>query len=140
MIFGHMMQNMTVIREYDPDLPPIPVYAGELDQVWSNLIDNAIDATNGHGRLWIRTLQESDCVIIEIADDGMGIATDVMPRIFEPFFTTKNVGEGAGLGLDIAYRIVVNRHDGDIRVSSKPDGGDTRFRVYLPRQRVQVQV
>jgi len=139
-IFGHMMQNMTVIREYDPDLPPIPVYAGELDQVWSNLIDNAIDATNGHGRLWIRTLQESDCVIIEIADDGTGIATDVMPRIFEPFFTTKNVGEGAGLGLDIAYRIVVNRHDGDIRVSSKPDGGDTRFRVYLPRQRVQVQV
>ena len=130
MIFGHALKNVTVTREYAPDLPLVPVYAGEIEQVWANLIDNAVDATNGRGHLWIRTEVEGDCAVVEIADDGVGIPETILPRIFEPFFTTKNVGEGAGLGLDIAYRIVVNRHAGDIRVTSK--AGDTRFRVYLP--------
>lgn len=129
-LFRHELGNMTVIREYDPALPRVVVYASELDQVWANLIDNAIDATTGRGRLRVRTLRDGDCALVEIADDGVGIPPDMMPRIFEPFFTTKAVGEGAGLGLDIAYRIVVNRHGGDIRVTSSP--GDTRFRVTLP--------
>lgn len=129
-IFGHALKHMTVHREYDTSLPLIAVYAGELDQVWSNLIDNAIDATDGRGQLWIRTMREEDFLVVEIADDGIGIPREIMPRIFEPFFTTKNIGEGAGLGLDIAYRIVVNRHNGDIRATSTP--GDTRFRIYLP--------
>ncbi len=129
-IFGHALKNVTIRREYGPDLPLIPVYAGEIEQVWANLIDNAVDATNGRGHLWIRTEVEGNCAVVEIADDGVGIPSDILPRIFEPFFTTKNVGEGAGLGLDIAYRIVVNRHGGDIRVTSK--AGDTRFRIFLP--------
>lgn len=134
-IFSHALKDIIVTREYDQSIPPVAIYAGELDQVWSNLIDNAIDAIQGRGHIWIRSMQEKDCLIVEIADDGVGIPPDIMPRIFEPFFTTKNVGEGAGLGLDVAYRVVVNRHQGDIRVDSRP--GDTRFRVYLPLNRPQ---
>jgi signal transduction histidine kinase len=135
-ILGHKLQNVTVKRDYDRTIPPLTVYGSELNQVWTNLIDNAIDATEGRGRLTIRTWREGDCVVVEIADDGCGIPPQHLSRIFEPFFTTKAVGEGAGLGLDAAYRIVVNRHEGDIRVTSRP--GDTRFQVSLPI-RLQVE-
>lgn len=98
--------------------------------MWTNLIDNALGAMNGEGTLTIRTRRKDGHLIAEIGDTGPGIPPEVRPRIFEPFFTTKPVGEGTGLGLDISYRIVVNKHHGDIRVESTP--GDTRFRVVLP--------
>jgi signal transduction histidine kinase len=119
-----------VKKEFAPDLPKIPAYAGELNQVWTNLIDNAAQAMNGTGTLTIRTAREDDCVLVEIGDTGPGIPEAIQKRIYEPFFTTKPVGEGTGLGLDIAWRIVVNKHHGDLRVESVP--GDTRFQVRLP--------
>jgi signal transduction histidine kinase len=121
--------GVTVHREYG-NLPPISAYGNQLNQVWTNLIDNAIDATNGKGQIWIRTAQEGDRVLVEIADDGVGIPPEIQPRIFEQFFTTKEVGKGTGLGLDIARRIVVGQHKGDIRFNSQP--GETRFQVRLP--------
>ncbi len=121
--------GVVVIREYQ-DLPCIYAYGSELNQVWTNLIDNAIDATDGNGKIWVRTLQENDYVLVEIIDDGSGIPTEIQPRIFEPFFTTKGVGEGTGLGLDACHRIVVRQHQGDIRVFSQP--GNTRFQIRLP--------
>jgi signal transduction histidine kinase len=124
------LKGITVSKQYDPDLPKIPAYAGELNQVWTNLIDNAAQAMNGTGTLTIRTAREDDCVLVEIGDTGPGIPEAIQKRIFEPFFTTKPVGEGTGLGLDIAWRIVVNKHHGDLRVESVP--GDTRFQVRLP--------
>ncbi|GGK87936.1 histidine kinase [Sphaerisporangium melleum] len=123
--------NVRTVREYDRSIPMIPAYAAELNQVWTNLIDNAVGAMREDGgTLTLRTGSDSDCVYVEIADTGTGIPPEIRPRIFEPFFTTKPVGEGTGLGLDISYRIVVNKHHGDIRVESTP--GDTRFRVILP--------
>ncbi|MCT9933433.1 ATP-binding protein [Planotetraspora sp. A-T 1434] len=118
------------VKEFDRTLPKIPAYAAELNQVWTNLIDNAVSAMGESGTLTIRTSREEDRLLVEVGDTGPGIAPEVRPRIFEPFFTTKPVGEGTGLGLDISYRIIVNKHHGDIRVDSVP--GDTRFRVYLP--------
>jgi signal transduction histidine kinase len=126
------LKGITVKKELDPDLPKIPAYAGELNQVWTNLIDNAAQAMHGTGTLTIRTARENDYVLVEIGDTGPGIPEAIQQRIFEPFFTTKPVGEGTGLGLDIAWRIVVNKHHGDLRVSSVP--GDTRFQVRLPIQ------
>ena len=126
------LKGITVNKQYDPDLPKIPAYAGELNQVWTNLIDNAAQAMHGTGTLTIRTAREDDCVLVEIGDTGPGIPQAIQKRIFEPFFTTKPVGEGTGLGLDIAWRIVVNKHHGDLRVESVP--GDTRFQVRLPIQ------
>ncbi|MEV0130964.1 ATP-binding protein [Dactylosporangium sp. NPDC050688] len=123
-------RGVRVVTNYDRDLPPIPAYAAELNQVWTNLIDNAVAAMHGSGTLTITTSQDGDCLAVEFADTGTGIPDDVRPRIFEPFFTTKPVGEGTGLGLDISYRIVVKKHRGDIRVTSSP--GDTRFTVLLP--------
>jgi signal transduction histidine kinase len=124
------LKGITVKKEFDPELPKISAYAGELNQVWTNLIDNAAQAMNGTGTLTIRTAREEDCVLVEIGDTGPGIPQAIQKRIFEPFFTTKPVGEGTGLGLDIAWRIVVNKHHGDLRVESSP--GDTRFQVRLP--------
>ena len=130
-ILGHKLKKgVKVVREYDRSLPKICAQAGELNQVWTNLIDNAVDAMDGKGTLTIRTGRERDCVLVEIVDTGPGIPKDVQRRIFEPFFTTKDVGSGTGLGLDISYRIVVRRHHGDIRVESSP--GETRFTVLLP--------
>ncbi len=130
-ILGHKLKDgLSVTRIYDRDLPHIPAYGGELNQVWTNLIDNAIDAMSGQGQLAIRTSREGAYVQVEIADTGPGIPAAIQSRIFEPFFTTKDVGKGSGLGLDTAYRIVVGRHHGDISVSSTP--GDTRFQVRLP--------
>ncbi|HEX9623553.1 MAG TPA: ATP-binding protein [Streptosporangiaceae bacterium] len=124
--------NITVVKDYDPGLPPVPVYASELNQVWTNLVDNAVAAMDGSGTLTIRTSRDRDPdrVVVEFADTGPGIPAEIKDRIFEPFFTTKPVGQGTGLGLDISWRIVVNRHHGDLRVTSEP--GNTRFFVRLP--------
>jgi signal transduction histidine kinase len=124
--------DVQVVKEYDRTLPDIPVYGAELNQVWTNIIDNALQAMGGSGTLTIRTSRADDMLQVEIADTGPGIPDDVVGRIFEPFFTTKPFGEGTGLGLDISWRIVVNKHHGDLQVESKP--GDTRFRVILPIQ------
>ena len=132
-ILHHKLKNIAITRDYDRTLPHINAYGSELNQVWTNLLDNAGDAVEsvkGERRIWIRTQREQELVLIEIGDNGSGISEDVQPHIFEPFFTTKGVGKGTGLGLDIAYRIVVNRHHGDLHVSSFP--GDTRFQVRLP--------
>jgi signal transduction histidine kinase len=126
------LHGITVVKQYDKTLPKIPAYAAELNQVWTNMIDNAAQAMGGEGTLTIRTAREEGCVLVEIGDTGPGIPPEVQQRIFEPFFTTKPVGEGTGLGLDIAWRIVVKKHHGDIRVESVP--GNTRFQVLLPIQ------
>jgi signal transduction histidine kinase len=125
-----LKQGVIVHKKYDHTLPRINAYASELNQVWTNLIDNAIDAMDGKGDLTISTHNEHSCIVVEIADTGTGIPPAMQSRIFEPFFTSKGVGKGTGLGLEIAYRIVVDRHKGDIYFDSKP--GDTRFRVRLP--------
>jgi signal transduction histidine kinase len=129
-IFRHRLKNgITVIRDYDPGLRRVCAYGGELNQVWTNLIDNAIDAMKGNGELRVRAQRELDCAVVEIGDNGPGIAPAMQGRVFEPFFTTKKVGQGMGLGLDTAMRIV-RKHHGSIDVKSQP--GDTRFRVRLP--------
>ena len=116
-------------REYQPVPLLVDSFGSELNQVWTNLIQNAVDAMAGKGELRLRTFREDHNVVVEIGDNGPGIAPEVRPHIFEPFFTTKGVGEGTGLGLDTAQRIV-RKHRGDIHVSSVP--GDTRFQVWLP--------
>jgi signal transduction histidine kinase len=135
LILHHRLKKGVIVkREYDCTLPKICAYASELNQVWTNLIDNAVDAMNGKGDLTIRTYRENNCLGVEIADTGLGIPPAIQSRIFEPFFTTKQVGKGTGLGLEITYRIVVNKHHGDIHFESQP--GNTRFRVRLPIQPV----
>jgi signal transduction histidine kinase len=124
------LSGITINKQFDKTLPKIPAYAAELNQVWTNLIDNAAQAMHGEGTLTVRTARDGDRVLVEIGDTGPGIPADIQKRIFDPFFTTKPVGEGTGLGLDIAWRIVVNKHHGDLRVESVP--GDTRFQVHLP--------
>ena len=129
-ILNHKFKSgITVLREYDESLPRICAFGGELNQIWTNLMANAIEAMHGKGELRVRTARELDRVLVEIGDNGPGIPPAVLPHIFEPFFTTKGVGEGTGLGLDTVGRIIRNHH-GEIRVSSHP--GDTRFQVYLP--------
>jgi signal transduction histidine kinase len=122
--------DVRVVKDYDRSLPDLPVYAAELNQVWTNLIDNALAAMDGSGTLRIRTTRTDDRLEVEIGDTGPGIPEAIRSRIFEPFFTTKPVGEGTGLGLDISWRIVVDKHHGDLSVTSVP--GDTRFLVRLP--------
>jgi signal transduction histidine kinase len=124
------LDGLAVVKDLDRSLPVVPIYGGELNQVWTNLIDNAVAAMDGDGTLTIRTSLDGDFVRVEIGDTGPGIPAELRQRIFEPFFTTKPVGQGTGLGLDISYRIVVERHGGDLRVESQP--GDTRFVVRLP--------
>jgi signal transduction histidine kinase len=124
------LKHVAVETDFDRSIPAVPVFSGELNQVWTNLIDNAIHATDGRGTISIRTRLENECVRVDIADDGPGIPADLRQRIFDPFFTTKPVGQGTGLGLDISYRIVVARHGGDLTVESTP--GDTRFIVRIP--------
>ena len=129
-ILNHKFKSgITVIREYDESLPRICAFGGELNQIWTNLMANAIEAMHGKGELRVRTAQELDRVLVEIGDNGPGIPPEVLPHIFDPFFTTKGVGEGTGLGLDTVGRIIKNHH-GEIRISSRPC--DTRFQVYLP--------
>ncbi|GAA3800721.1 MULTISPECIES: ATP-binding protein [Amycolatopsis] len=122
--------RIRVTELYDRRLPRIPAYPAELNQVWTNLIDNAVAAMDGAGTLTLRTTLVSDQVCVEIRDTGHGIPSENRRRVFEPFFTTRPVGEGDGLGLDTAWRIVVERHHGDLRVESEP--GDTRFQVLMP--------
>lgn len=129
-ILHHKLKNIEVVREYDRTLPAISAYGSELNQVWTNLLGNAIDALEGQGKIWLRTWSENDHVVVEVADNGPGIPEETQPRIFEPFFTTKGVGKGSGLGLDIARRIIVMHHNGDLQVSSRP--GATCFTVRLP--------
>jgi signal transduction histidine kinase len=130
MLSGKFPPGIRVVKDYSPGLPSIPAYAGELNQVWTNLIDNAVSAMGGTGTLTVRTGLDRDQVFVEFGDTGPGVPPEIRNRIFEPFFTTKPVGEGTGLGLDITWRIVVNKHHGDLSLESSP--GDTRFRVRLP--------
>ncbi|NLG72195.1 MAG: cyclic nucleotide-binding domain-containing protein [Chloroflexi bacterium] len=130
-ILQHKLKGgIEVVRDYAPDLPRIVAYGSELNQVWTNLIDNAVDAMNGKGRIVLRTRREGDGVLVEVEDSGPGIPPEVLPRIFEPFFTTKPPGKGTGLGLEISYNIIVHKHNGDLRVTSEP--GRTCFQVWLP--------
>jgi signal transduction histidine kinase len=133
-ILGHKLRGgVTVVREYAADLPPIEAYAGELNQVWANIIDNAVDAMDGSGIVRIATSPAEGAVVVEITDTGPGMPPEVAARVFEAFYTTKDVGKGTGLGLDIARRIVVERHGGSIDVDTGPQG--TTFRVLLPVSR-----
>jgi signal transduction histidine kinase len=125
--------GITVVRDYADDLPRIEAIPGELNQVWTNLIDNAVDAMEGKGTLRLSARPDGDHVVVEVADSGPGMPPDVQARVFEPFFTTKDVGKGTGLGLDISRRIVVDRHHGEIEVASQP--GQTVMTVRLPRRR-----
>jgi signal transduction histidine kinase len=131
-MLGHELKKrkVNVERQYAADLPPVTAYPGELNQVWTNLIDNAIDAAPEGGRIRIEAAHEDSLVTVRIIDNGRGIAPEIQPRIFEPFFTTKPVGEGTGLGLDIVQRIVSQQHGGQVAVASKP--GETVFTVNLP--------
>ena len=129
MLMGKIGKGIKVVKDYDRTLPKIPAYAAELNQVWTNLIDNAVSAMGGHGTLTVRTAMDREKLLIDFGDTGPGVPPDIQPRIFEPFFTTKPVGEGTGLGLDISWRIVM-KHHGEINVFSTP--GDTHFRVWLP--------
>ncbi|MBI2935444.1 MAG: histidine kinase [Chloroflexi bacterium] len=123
-------QGVQVMRDYTRDLPRIEAYASQLNQVWTNIMDNALDAMQTHGELVLRTYAKDGYVVVEIRDTGPGIPPEIQPRIFEPFFTTKPPGQGTGLGLHIAYNIIVHKHHGDIRVTSTP--GSTCFHVTLP--------
>ena len=136
-MLGHKLKNVTVVRSFDRSIPRIPAYGSELNQVWTNLIDNAITAVDGAGKICVGTCLEDNQVVVEIVDNGPGIPPDVQSRMFEPFFTTKSVGTGTGLGLIISHRIVGDRHGGEIEFESRP--GETRFKVRLPIQRAQPQ-
>ena len=129
-ILNHKLKHgVSVKRDYQKVPLLVNSFGSELNQVWTNIIVNAIEAMQGKGELLVRTYREDNCVVVEIGDSGPGIAADVLPHIFEPFFTTKGVGEGTGLGLDTVQRIV-KKHRGDVQVNSKP--GDTKFQVWLP--------
>jgi signal transduction histidine kinase len=129
-ILNHKLkQGVAVQRDYQRVPLLVNSFGSELNQVWTNIIDNAIDAMRGKGELRVRTYRDDNCVVVEIADNGPGISPEVQPHIFEPFFTTKGVGEGTGLGLDTVQRIV-KKHRGTIQVNSKP--GETRFQIWLP--------
>ncbi|MFJ2828199.1 ATP-binding protein [Streptomyces sp. NPDC087263] len=130
MLSGKIGSAIRVVKEYDRTLPNIPAYPSELNQVWTNLIDNAVSAMAGEGELTVRTSLDGDQLLVEFRDTGPGVPAEIRDRIFDPFFTTKPVGEGTGLGLDISWRIVVNKHHGSLHVDSVP--GDTRFQVRLP--------
>jgi signal transduction histidine kinase len=132
MLGGKIPPGVRTVKEYDRGLPEVPCYPGELNQVWTNLIDNALAAMGPTGTLTVRTARDADDehVLVDVCDTGPGVPEEIRERIFEPFFTTKPVGQGTGLGLDISWRIVVDKHHGDLRLDSRP--GDTRFRVRLP--------
>jgi len=132
-MLGHKLAGVRVVREFDLTMPPVPAYAAELNQVWTNLIDNAADAMGGEGVLTLRTRRDGDFAVVEVSDDGPGIPEEIRGRIFDAFFTTKPAGSGSGLGLDNARRIVVQRHGGDLDVTTSADG--TTFSARLPLTR-----
>ncbi len=131
-VMGHKLKHTTikVVRDYDRSLPKLTVRGSELNQVWTNLIHNAIDALGESGTITITTRRDGECAAVDVSDDGPGIPVECGDRIFESFFTTKKAGKGTGLGLDLAKRIVVDRHDGSLTVDSEP--GRTTFHVSLP--------
>jgi len=129
-ILAYQLKTMKVQTDYDTTIPPVRTYGSGLNQVWTNILDNAVDATNGEGTIKIRTYREGPMAVVEITDNGDGIPQDVLSRIFEPFYTTKQQGEGTGLGLDIAWRIVTDEHRGRLDAESKP--GETTFRIAIP--------
>jgi signal transduction histidine kinase len=130
MLRSKLRKGIDVRREYAEDLPVVQGYGSELNQVWTNLIDNAIDAMDGEGNLWLRTYNEGTWVVVEIEDNGPGIPKEIEPHIFDPFYTTKSPGKGTGLGLNISHNIIAQKHNGEISVQSEP--GKTSFRVKLP--------
>jgi signal transduction histidine kinase len=131
-VLGHKLKHaaIDVVRDYDRSLPRLTVRGSELNQVWTNLLDNAIDAVGAQGTITVTTRRDGDCAVIGIGDDGPGIDAETVQQIFDPFFTTKDIGQGTGLGLATARRIVVDRHDGSLAVESEP--GRTAFLVRLP--------
>lgn len=129
-MLGRKLAQVRVERDFDPQLPPVPAYASELNQVWTNLIDNAVDAMAGNGVLELRTYRDGDFAVVAITDHGPGIVDEVRSRVFEPFVTTKPAGLGSGLGLDNARRIVERRHGGMLSFTTGPEG--TTFTVRLP--------
>jgi signal transduction histidine kinase len=130
-MLGHKLRDsITVVRDYSASVPRIGAYPGELNQVWTNLIDNALDAMNGAGTLRLAARAEEDIIIVEVGDTGPGMPPQVASRAFDAFYTTKDAGKGTGLGLDIARRTVVERHGGTITIDSQP--GNTVLRVRLP--------
>ncbi len=135
MLNHKLKRGITITRNFDPNLPRVPSYGSELNQVWTNLIDNAADAMKGEGEIRIRTMREGDDVLVEFVDNGPGIPPEIQTKIFDPFFTTKPMGEGTGLGLDTVYRIV-RKHRGNVSVVSRP--GYTCFRVRLPIQNTRL--
>lgn len=133
MLRSRLKTGITVHREYAADLPQIPAFGSELNQVWTNIIDNAVDAMSGQGELTLRTCSDAQWVVVEVEDNGPGIPDAVLPHIFDPFYTTKGPGLGTGMGLNISHSIVTQKHQGRIAVHSQP--GQTRFEVRLPRVR-----
>ena len=131
-VLAHKLKHtrIEVRRDYDRTLPPLTVYGSELNQVWTNLLDNAIDALGESGTITLSTRRDADCIVVDVADTGPGIPPDARPRVFEPFFTTKEVGQGTGLGLDTARRIVTERHGGSLTFDTGDEG--TTFHVWLP--------
>ena len=132
MILGHKLKKTTieVTRDYDESLGKVTAHGAELNQVWTNLLDNAIDALGSSGHISIVTRADGDCAEVDISDDGPGIPPEVRDRVFDPFFTTKEVGRGTGLGLDTARRIIVDRHHGSLTLETRP--GRTMFRARVP--------
>jgi signal transduction histidine kinase len=125
-----LKKGVTVVRQYAEDLPVIQAYAGELNQVWTNIIDNAIDAMDGEGTLIVRAREEDQWIVVEIEDNGRGIPAENQSKIFDPFFTTKGPGVGTGLGLNISRNLIVQKHKGKVSVKSQP--GSTCFSIRLP--------
>jgi signal transduction histidine kinase len=130
MLRGRFKQGVTIRRKFDTDMPQIQAVGSELNQVWTNIVDNAVSAMQGQGTLTLKTFRKDPWVVVQIMDDGPGIPLDVQSKVFDPFFTTKPPGEGTGLGLNISHSIVVQRHKGEIEVRSRP--GETCFEVRLP--------
>jgi signal transduction histidine kinase len=130
MLRSRLKKGVTVQRDYDSTLPTIQAFPGELNQVWTNILDNAISAMNGQGTIHIKTFQEDTWVVVQIKDNGPGIAKDIQSKIFDPFFTTKAPGEGTGLGLNISHNIIVEKHKGKMNLYSRP--GETCFEMKLP--------
>jgi signal transduction histidine kinase len=130
MLRSRLKNGISVEREYSENLPRIQAYGSELNQVWTNIIDNAIDAMSGNGRITIKTYKENQHLVVELKDSGPGIPEDIQSKIFDPFFTTKSVGKGTGLGLNISHNIIVQKHKGEIKVKSRP--GETYFQIKLP--------
>jgi signal transduction histidine kinase len=131
MLRNPLKNGIEIVREYDRGIPPMTVRGSELNQVWTNLITNAIDAMGGKGKLLIRTVREPQCALVEVTDNGPGIDPQIRDRIFNPFFTTKTVNQGTGIGLDIVARVVSN-HRGQVAFDSEP--GKTTFSVRIPYQ------